>query len=66
MKDLIINMLNPNALKRYTIEQVVAHPWFKKWKDEIKNNNINIYMPNKETNEIKITKIIRNKNDYYC
>ena len=63
MKDLIIKMLNPNALKRYTIEEVAMHPWFKKCGGEI-NNKIKINYPIIEANRIKITKIIKNKNIY--
>ena len=62
MKDLIINMLNSNVSERYTIEQVVAHPWFKKCEDEFKNN-IKADIPNNEMSNIKITKIIKNKHD---
>ena len=67
MKDLIINMINPDISKRYTIEKVVSHPWFKKCKKEniIHNNNINFYKPENEVNNnIKITKITKNKNNF--
>ena len=58
MKDLIIRMLNPNVLKRYTIEEVANHPWFKKCGSEINNR---IKFPIIEPNKIKVTKIIKNK-----
>ena len=71
MKDLIIHMLNSDVSKRYTIDQVVAHPWFKKCQEEINNKNIKINlninynnMPSQEMNITKITKIIKkNTND---
>ena len=67
MKDLIINMLQMDVFKRYTIEQVAAHPWFKRCREEINKKNHFIYnIPFKEenkTNITKITKIIKNKND---
>ena len=64
MKDLIIKMLNFNALERYTIEQVVMHPWFKKCNEEFNKKNTNLNIPINEAKEIKITKINRNKNDF--
>jgi serine/threonine protein kinase len=79
MKNLIINMLNNDVSKRYNIDQVVAHPWFKKCKEEIDkknnyisnniNNNYNSYMTYQDLNISKITKItkiekiIKNKDD---
>ena len=75
MKDLIMNMLDMDVQKRYTIEQVASHPWLRRWRINIKNKmnstststNINNYMnPFQEmnaTNITKITKIIKNKND---
>ena len=71
MKDLIIHMLNSDVSKRYTIDQVVAHPWFKKCQEEINNKNIKINLninynniPSQEMNITKITKIIKkNTND---
>ena len=73
MKDLIMNMLEMDVQKRYTIEQVAAHPWFRRWKINIKNkinnmnsninNNMNPFQDMNVTNITKITKIIKNKND---
>ena len=74
MKDLINHMLNSDVSKRYTIEQVVAHPWFRKCKEEIdkrnndinydiknnnNDNNINIYNTYKDMDISKITKITK-------
>ena len=71
MKDLIINMLEMDIQKRYTIEQVAAHPWFRRWKISIKNknnsmngnmnNNMNPFQDTNITNITKITKVIKNK-----
>ena len=70
MKDLIIHMLNSDVSKRYTIDQVVAHPWFKKCQEEINNKNVKINLnmnnnipPSQEMNITKITKIIKNTDD---
>ena len=75
MKDLIMNMLEMDIQKRYTIEQVTAHPWFRRWRINIKNkinimntsinnnNNMNPFPDTNITNITKITKIIKNKND---
>lgn len=73
MKDLIMNMLEMDIQKRYTIEQVAAHPWFRRWKINIKNkinamstnlnNNMNPFPDTNITNVTKITKIVKNKND---
>ena len=68
MKDLIVHMLEFDVNKRYTIEEVVSHPWFKKCKEKAKNiiinntNQINNY-DNIETNVTKVTKIIRNPSE---
>ena len=68
MKDLIIHMLEFDVNKRYTIEEVISHPWFKKCKEKIKNieisnnsnnNNNLINFENFETNVTKVTKIIK-------
>ena len=63
MKDLIIRMLNPNVLKRYTIEEVASHPWFKKCREEFNNKN-KINFPIIDSSRIKVTKINKNKNRY--
>ena len=68
MKDLIAHMLEFDVNKRYTIEEVVSHPWFKKCKEKAKNITINNSNPinnydNIETNVTKVTKIIRNPSD---
>ena len=62
MKDLITKMLEMDVSKRYTIEQVVEHPWFEKCRKEInnQNQNINFYSTFKEP---KVTKIIKNRKD---
>ena len=59
MKDLIIKLLEMDASKRYTIEQVIKHPWFKKFIKGV--NNINFYPPIKKPKVTKITKIIKNR-----
>ena len=66
MKDLITHMLEFDVNKRYTIDEVVMHPWFKKCQEKIKSININMNNVNKinnfenfETNVTKVTKIIR-------
>ena len=55
MKDLIIHMLEMNVSERYTIEQVAAHPWFKRCRKEIqnKNNNNQIKVNNKLYNSYR-------------
>ena len=66
MKDLIIHMLEFDVNYRYTIDEVISHPWFKKCKEKIKscdlnsnyNNIINNY-ENIKTNVSKVTKITR-------
>jgi hypothetical protein len=75
MKDLIMNMLDMDVQKRYTIEQVASHPWLRRWRINIKNkinststnininNNMNPFQEMNATNITKITKIIKNKND---
>ena len=64
MKDLIIHMLENDVNRRYTIDEVVSHPWFKKCKNKIKNidlinSNHNNIFDNFETNVTKVTKIIK-------
>ena len=68
MKDLIIHMLEFDVNYRYTIDEVISHPWFKKCKEKIKscdlnsnsnyNNIINNY-ENIKTSVSKVTKITR-------
>ena len=67
MKDLIIHMLEFDVNYRYTIDEVISHPWFKKCKEKIKScdlnsnsnyNNINNY-ENIKTSVSKVTKITR-------
>ena len=71
MKDLIIHMLEFDVVKRYTIEEVVAHPWFKKCKEKIQNNSFDMHNYNRinnydnlETNVIKVTKLSNNKTQF--
>ena len=66
MKDLIIHMLDNDVKRRYTIDEVVAHPWFNKCKNKYKDidliqiNKFNhINFDNCETNVTKVTKIIK-------
>ena len=68
MKDLIIHMLEFDVVRRYTIEEIVAHPWFKKCREKIQNNNFNLNNYNQinnydnlETNVTKVTKISKNQ-----
>ena len=72
MKDLIIHMLENDVNRRYTIDEVVAHPWFKKCKNKIKDidsisinkiNNINF--DEFETNVTKVTKVVKNPKEYW-
>ena len=72
MKDLIIHMLENDVNRRYTIDEVVAHPWFKKCKNKIKDidsisinkiNNINF--DEFETNVTKVTKVIKDPREYW-
>ena len=72
MKDLIIHMLENDVNRRYTIDEVVAHPWFKKCKNKIKDidsisinkiNNINF--DEFETNVTKVTKVIKDPKEYW-
>jgi len=72
MKDLIIHMLENDVNRRYTIDEVVAHPWFKKCKNKIKDidsisinkiNNINF--DEFETNVTKVTKVVKNPTEYW-
>ena len=70
MQDLIIHMLENDVNKRYTIDEVVAHPWFNKCKNKIKNidlipinKNNNINFDECETNVTKVTKILKYPND---
>ena len=70
MKDLILHMLEIDAIKRYTINEVVSHPWFKKCSEKIKKtdtntiNNINNF-EEIETNVTKVTKILKKPNDIW-
>ena len=64
MKDLIIHMLEDDINRRYTIDEVVSHPWFKKCKNKIQNSDLNQInkinnLDNFETNVTKVTKIIK-------
>ena len=72
MKDLIIHMLENDVNRRYTIDEVVAHPWFKKCKNKIKDidsisinkiNNINF--DEFETNVTKVTKVVKDPKEYW-
>ena len=72
MKDLIIHMLENDVNRRYTIDEVVAHPWFKKCKNKIKDidsisiNKINsINFDEFETNVTKVTKVVKNPTEYW-
>ena len=62
MKDLIIHMLEMDVSKRYTIEQVAGHPWFKKCRKEIQNKEIKNHIPIIKSSKMKITKITNMKN----
>ena len=72
MKDLITHMLENDVNKRYTIDEVVSHPWFKKCKNKIKNIDLitinkinNINFDELETNVTKVTKIKKDPKEYY-
>ena len=72
MKDLIIHMLDNDVKRRYTIDEVVSHPWFKKCKNKIKDIDLiqinkinNINFDNLETNVTKVTKIIKEPIETY-
>ena len=59
-------MIEKDVNKRFTIEQVIYHPWFKYCEEKLKNErliNKNSQKDNYVNNNIKVTKIIRNPNN---
>ena len=41
VKDLLINMLNPDSIKRFSAKDCLDHPWFNKIKNGIQNQENN-------------------------